>query len=329
MFKRSILIICMLALALPALAARKSTSKSKKAESALSAGLAKPVESALDSLQALDDAAKGGKPKRASTAIKRADALKADLKESLSQLRDAKPEKDEAAAKDAAVVAVAAALRAADLVSQGLQEEDSKQVQAGLKLGEMAQGDLRQLDEEGAPAPGGGGGGGGATEYKIGPSIGANLALTGQTGGSNMSVDLSFSWPVAAAVDLGVGGSLNGSYSDTGSASYSTVFGYGFNGFARYHFLELFNRAPWIVPYLGLKMGLNYSDNSSLSAGTYSDTESTTTTLGEQVGILFFVSAKSAITLQLENDANSSTSGGKTSPSTSSLTLSLGARQMF
>ena len=328
MFKRSILIACLVALALPAFAARKSA-KAKKAESALSAELAKPVQAALDSLQALDDAAKGGRPKRASAAIKRADALKADLKEALNQVRDAKPEKDEAAAKDAAVVAVAAALRAADLVSQGLQEEDGKQVQAGLKLGEMAQGDLRQLEEEGAPAPGGGGGGGAATEYKIGPSIGANLALTGQTGGSNMSVDLSFSWPVAAAVDLGVGGSLSGSYSETGAGSYSETFGYGFNGFARYHFLELFNRAPWIVPYLGAKMGLNYSDNSGLSGGSFTETESTSTTLGGQLGVLFFVSAKSAITLQLEDDSNSSASGGKSSPSTNSWTLSLGARQMF
>ncbi len=112
----------------------------------LSPGLAKPVEAALDSLQSLQEAVQKAKPKHPAAAIRHADAIKADLKDALAQVRGAKPDKDEAAAMDAAVVAIAAALRSADLVSQGLQDEDDDQLQTGVKLSALAQADLKRLD---------------------------------------------------------------------------------------------------------------------------------------------------------------------------------------
>ena len=246
-------ILCVFALASSAPAAtRKSVAKEKEAESALSPALAKPVAAALDSLQTLLDPAQKNKAKRPAAAIRRVDGLKADLKATLTQLREATVEKDEAAAKDAAVVAVASALRAADLVSQGLQEQDDDQVQAGLKLAALAQADLQGLDESGDETQGATAA---SNDYKIGPSMGGNLSLSGQGASTNLSADLSISFPLSQALDLGVGASLSGSNSSSGSGlqgSSSSSLGYGFNAFTRYHFLEVFAAAPWIVPYIGL-----------------------------------------------------------------------------
>jgi hypothetical protein len=333
MLRRIILSLCLLALVAPVVAApaKRKAAKAAEPESALSPALAKPVSAALESLDALDEAAKHGGGKRPAAAIRKVDAVKADLKGALSAVREAKADDDESAAKDAAIVAVAAALRSADMVSQGLQEGDDDQVEAGLKLGGMARSDLEGLDEGGAEAAEGGGGGG--DEYKIGPSMGGNVSLAGQTGGANMSADLSLSLPISQAMDLGIGGSLTGSSSDNGgsgvSSSTSANLGYGFNAFARYHFLELFARAPWIVPFVGLKMGINSSDNFSTSGYNVSETQSNSTTFGEQFGMLFFVNTKSAITTQLENSSVSSSSNGTSSPGSSSLSFSMGVRQMF
>ncbi len=41
------------------------------------------------------------------------------------------------------------------------------------------------------------------------------------------------------------------------------------------------------------------------------------------------MTAKSAVTVQLENDHNTSASGGTSSPASDTLTLSMGVRQMF
>jgi hypothetical protein len=219
------------------------------------------------------------------------------------------------------------------MVSQGLQEGDEDQIDAGLKLGGMARSDLEGLDEGGAEAAEGGGGGGGGNEYKIGPAMGGNVSLAGQTGGANMSADLSLSLPISQAMDLGIGGSLTGNSSESGgtgaSSSTSSSLGYGFNAFARYHFLELFAKASWIVPYVGVKVGINSNDNFSSSGYNVSETQSDSTTFGEQFGMLFFVNTKSAITTQLENSSVSSSSNGASSPGTSSLSFSMGVRQMF
>jgi hypothetical protein len=330
MLRRFVLIFFALSIVAPARAAQHkiASKKEKEADSELSSVLAKPVAAALDSLQALNEAVQRARPKHPAAAIRRVDAVKTDLKEALGQVREAKVDKDEAAAKDAALVAVAAALRAADMASQGLQEGDDDQVQASLKLGALAQADLKRLDDEGDAPPAVGGGTGAA--YKIGPSLGGDVSLVGQGNSSNMSADLSVSFPVSQAMDLGVGGSLSGNSSSSAtSSSTSSGLGYGVNGFARYHFLQIFANAPWIVPYVGLKLSLSLNSSFSDSGASVTETDSTTTALGEQLGLLFFMSAKSAITVQLENDVNSSASNGTSSPSTDSLTLSMGARQMF
>jgi hypothetical protein len=328
MIQRSILILALAVLAWPAAAAtHQAGAKAKDADSELSPALAKPVEAALEGIQSLQEAAQKAKPKHPAAAIRRADAIKAGLKEALGQAREAKPDKDEAAAKDAAVVAIAAALRSADLVSQGLQDQDDDQVQTGLKLSALAQADLKRLDEEGAVAPSAGGASAG--DFKIGPSLGGDVSLVSQGNSTNMSADLSFSYPVSQASDVGVGGTLSGNSSSDGFSSSSSGLTYGLNAFARYHFLQLFAKAPWIVPYVGVKLGLNFSSNFSDSGSTVSESDSTSSTLGEQLGTLFFMTPKSAVTVQLENDRNSSASGGTSSPSSDTLTLSMGIRQMF
>jgi hypothetical protein len=159
--------------------------------------------------------------------------------------------------------------------------------------------------------------------------LGGDVSLVSQGNSTNMSADLSFSYPVSQASDVGVGGTLSANSSSDGGTSTSSGLGYGLNAFARYHFLQLFAKAPWIVPYVGLKLGLNFGSNFSDSSASVSETDSTSSTLGEQLGTLFFMTAKSAVTVQLENDHNSSSSGGTSSPASDTLTLSMGIRQMF
>lgn len=331
MRKTIIIGACLVALASLGQAAAKkkaaAESKAEEAESSLSPALARPVDAAQQDLKDAVDAVKKGNSKRPTATVRKLEGLKDDLRDQLSKVREAKVDDEEAGAKDAAIVAVAAALRATDLAAQGLQEGDDDQLKTAEHLAEMADADLGNLQANGAQASAGSGGG----DYKIGPSFGGDVSLSGQGNSSNMSSDLSISFPIGQALDLGVGGSLtaNSSGSSGSSSSTSTGLGYGLNAFTRYHFLEVFSKAPWIVPYLGLKLGYNYNDSITVGTTTSSETESTSTSLGYQLGTLFFVSAKSAITAQIESSRSSTSSGGTSSPSTSSLTLSMGVRQMF
>jgi hypothetical protein len=187
---------------------------------------------------------------------------------------------------------------------------------------------LNNLEENGAQATAGGGG----EDYKIGPSMGGDVSLSSQGNSTNMSGNLSLSFPVGQALDLGIGGSLTANSSSSGSgtsSSTSTGLGYGLNAFTRYHFLSLFQKSPWIVPYVGLKLGLSSNNTFSVQGTKITDTTTDSTSLGYSLGTLFFVSAKSAITAQIESSSSSSSSAGASSPSSTSLTLSMGVRQMF
>jgi hypothetical protein len=331
MFHKFILSICLLALATvaPAAAAKKAA-KAPEAESALSKALAQAVGKALDGLQAMQASAK--QKKRPAALLRQAEELKQDLKEQLERLRGAHVDDSEAASKDAAVVAVAAGLRAADLIASGLKDDDDDQLQAGYQLGEMAIGDLESLDEGGEEAALGGGDSGGGG-YEIGPSLGGDFALGSQTNAFNMSTNLSMSLPISQAMDLGAGFSLGLNSSDDGRNS-SVATNLGFNAFTRYHFLQAFAQSPWIVPYVGAKLGWQGNDSSSLSSGggsySASSSSSSGTSVGLQLGTLFFVNKKTAITAQVESSTSNSSSGAAGSPSSSSsLALSMGVRMMF
>lgn len=329
MRKIAMLCVCLMALASLAGAAKAKKSAAKEAadDSALSPALAEPVAAADQDLKDAAEAVKKGSSKRPAAAIRKLQGIKDDLRDQLGRVRAAKAEDDEAGAKDAAIVAVAAALRAVDLGIQGLQDGDDDKLETARHLGDLASGDLNNLEQNGAQAQAGGG-----EEYKIGPSFGGDVSLAAQETSTNMSADLNLSFPLSQAMDLGIGGSLNASSSSSGSgksASSSTGLGYGLNTFARYHLLGLFSRAPWIVPYVGFKIGLNSNESFSTQGLTVSDTTTTSTTLGYSLGTLFFVSAKSAITAQVESTTSSSSSAGSSSPSTGSITLSMGVRQMF
>jgi hypothetical protein len=326
--------LCLL-MAGPAEAARKPK-KPVEPESALSPALEKPVSALLQDISDLRAALLKVNYGRPNAAIRKVETIKAGMKESLNDLRQANAGEKEAAAKDAAVVAAAAALRGADLAAQGLQDGDRDQVKAGVELAGMAENDLVSLDAGGEEAAlgGGGGGGSGGETYEIGPSLGMNLAYTTQKSSSNLNADVSASFPVTRAMDVGAGINLGLGLSESPGTSSGNM-SYGLNAFTRYHFLEIFSKAPWIVPYVGAKFGLNFGYDWSYSGFNTSSTDSAGTSLGWQLGSLFFVNHKTALTLQLESSSGSSTStpsgaGAKSSTSeTSSLALSAGLRVMF
>lgn len=333
---RKTVMLCSALLALSVWAGAASAKKSAAAkeeapeEPTLSRALAEPVDAADQDLKDAADAVSKSSAKRPAATLRKLQGFKDDLRDQLGKVRAAHVDEDEAGAKDAAIVAVSAALRAVDLAAQGLQDEDDDKLATAKNLGEMASADLNNLRQNGAQAQAGSGGGGG--DIKIGPSFGGDVSLAAQQSSTNMSADLSVSFPIGRAVDLGLGGSLSASSSESGSgssSSTSTGLGYGINTFVRYHFLELFAKAPWIVPYVGFKVGLNSNESFSTQGLTVSDVTTNSTTIGYSLGTLFFVSAKSAITAQVESTTSASSSAGKSSPSTGSITLSMGVRQMF
>jgi hypothetical protein len=290
----------------------------------LSPALAKPLAQALNSLKSLPE----GVSKNAAAAVAgRMEALKLELKTALGQLRKAKVSDGDAEAKDASVVAVAGALRAADLIGKGLKKGDPAQLQIGLSLAQLARADLEALQAPPvaavAPIPK-------ADGYTIGPSIGGNLAYTSQPSAMNAAADFSVSYPMTEASDVGLGLSVNATRSSSNNGGYYGA-RYSVDFFTRFHFLELFRAAPWVVPYVGAKMGVTMNRSSAYDASSSTAIDSGGDSFGFQAGTLFFISKKTAVSAQVEDsvETTQALSSSTRAVSNGSLTLSLGLRMMF
>lgn len=329
----------MLGLATPAEAlTAKKKSKAKPAaqeEMTLAELLGKDLAAAVEGAnQAYDDAeaalSRHGKRKRASnnTVLRELAEARASYAKALQRARDARTDDDNALLRDQVLVSITQSLRAIDLITQGLRDDDDDQVDAGVQLAGLAQADLDSLAEGGGAAGIESAGGAPA----LGPSIGMNFGMSSQDSSFNMAMDVNLSVPVNEAMDIGLGGSLNGTTSETATTSSGNLT-LGGNLFSRYHFLGAFAGKPNLVPYVGAKLGMNMGSQWSGTGLNFNSSDSLGTELSAQLGMLVFIDAKSAITFELESGSSSSssedTAGKVSSSSSSSVGLSLGLRRMF
>jgi hypothetical protein len=333
--RRIVLMICAaLLLALWSVLAATAKKRAKPApvqeeatlEGLLGRDLAAAVEAAGEAYDAaealLGRQRKRGRP---TALIRGMGEVRADYAKALQRARNARVDEDNSLLRDQVVVSLSQSIRACDLIVQGLRDGDEDQVQAGIELAGMAQGDLDSLVEGGPTAAVAGG------PSQIGPSLGLNVGMSSQTGGFNMSSDVSVSVPVSKAQDVGLGGSMTVNSSESASSSSGSL-SFGGNIFSRYHFLGAFSGKPNWVPYVGAKTGLRWGTQWQGQGLSFSTTDSLGVEFAGQLGMLIFVDASSAVTLQLETGSTSTTSETSTSTSTSSSAttgLSLGLRRMF
>lgn len=336
--RRFVLMICAALLLAPWSVSAATAKKRAKAapvqeeaslEDLLGRDLAAAVEAAGEAYDAaealLGRQRKRGRP---TALIRGMGEVREDYAKALQRARDARVDADNSLLRDQVVVSLSQSIRACDLIVQGLRDDEEDQVQAGIELAGMAQGDLDSLVEGGSTAAGAGG------PSQIGPSLGMNVGMNSQPGGFNMSTDLNVSVPVSKAQDVGLGGSMTVSSSESSSSSSGSL-NFGGNVFSRYHFLEAFSGKPNWVPYVGVKTGLTWGTQWQGQGLNFSTTDSLGVEFAGQLGMLIFVDASSAVTLQLETGSTSTTSQSGSSSSSSTTTssastgLSLGLRRMF
>lgn len=302
------------------------------AEDILGKDLAAAVDAAGQAYGAIDAAmTQQSKRKRggANAALRELSSVRADYAKALQQARDAKVGKDDGLLRDQVVVSLTQSLRACDLITQGLRDDDEDEQRTGAKLAALAQGDLDDLAAGNDPAGGAGEPNGGSPA--LGPSLGMNIGMTSQSSNFNVNMDLNVSMPVSRAMDVGVGGttsiSTQGDFTD-GSGNV----GLGGNIFTRYHFLDAFPSRPNWVPYVGAKLGLNWGTQWQGRGINFTSTDSLGTEFAGDLGLLLFMDAKSAITVQTELGSTSTNNDNGTTTSnssSSSLALTVGFRRMF
>lgn len=332
------LLLCALVLAWPlaASAATKKKSKIKEPEEiSLSELLGKDLAKAVEeSFAAYDDAEtalqRHSQRKRSSNnaVLRQLAEVRDAYEKALGRAREARVEAEDSLTRDQVVVSISQSIRALDLITKGLRDDDEDQVDAGVELAGLAQADLTSIAEGGGaagPADSGSG-------PEIGPSMGFNVGLSAQSNSSNVNMDLNFSVPVSDAADIGLGGSMNFSSTDSGGSPSGNL-NLGGNVFGRYHFLQAFAKNPNWVPYVGAKVGYNMGTSYQGTGLNFSTTDTLGAELSGQVGLLVFMDRKSAITLEAEFGSSSSSStplSGPTSTSSSSSTgLTVGLRRMF
>ncbi len=247
----------------------------------------------------------------------------------LDSAREAKVKAGAELKRDVFLVQMAQGLRALELVAQGIADDDDDTIEKGWALGALVQADMAGQ----AVASPAGGSAAGPGPGGIGPSMGINLSLQSQSGGMNMNTDLSSSFPISRAMDLGLGFSMTLNSSSSSSTSSSVNLNMGLNTFMRYHYLDAFPASPWLVPYVGLKIGYDLGMTSSVGSGTAGSSDSSGMNGALQLGMLMFLDRKQAVTLQVESTGRSSTSvaadGSESVSSSSGAGLTLGLRRMF